>query len=120
MKPQIQKPVKDDTVSQHFNDVVRKLIVVLDTLYKNNPVLVIIVVFILLFCFYVLSRTIDISYIYSLIVTFLFIFLSVCLYIKDKNSLNSMFSFSLGIFTAFTVPWNGSTFSIFFISFIIL
>jgi hypothetical protein len=38
----------------------------------------------------------------------------------NKNSLNSIFSFSLGLFTAFTVAWNGPTLSIFFITFIIL
>ena len=57
---------------------------------------------------------------YSVVVTFLFVFLSICLYVKEKNTLNSIFSFSLGIFTAFAVVWNGPTFSIFFISFIIL
>jgi hypothetical protein len=113
-------PTKGDNASQHFNDTLRALLVVVNKLYRDHPSLVIIFIFLSLMSFYSLFRAINSNYMYSLIVTFLFMFLSICLYIKDKNSLNSIFSFSLGIFTAFTVAWNGPTFSIFFISFIIL
>ncbi len=113
-------PAKGDNTPQHFNDTLRVLLNVVNKLYRDNPPLVIIVTFLSLMSFYILFKAINNTYIYSLVVTLLFMFLSICLYIKDKNSLNSIFSFSLGIFTAFTVMWNGSTFSIFFISFIIL
>ena len=106
MKPQSKTNVNDDNISQHFNDVLKSLAVTLDTLYKNNAQLVISIIFFVLICLFVLFRAINISYIYSLVVTFLFILLSIRLYIKDKNSLNSMFTFSLGIFTAFTVTRN--------------
>ena len=117
------KPVpsaKGDNTSQHFNDALRALLNVVNKLYRDNPPLVIIVIYLSLMSFYILFKAINNTYIYSLVVTLLFMFLSICLYTKDKNSLNSIFSFSLGIFTAFTVAWNGPTFSIFFISFIIL
>ena len=114
------QPRKSDNTSQHFNDVLRALLNVVDKLYRDHPSLVIIVIFLSLISCYFLFRVINNNYIYSLVVTFLFMLLSICLYIKDKSSLNSIFSFSLGIFTAFTVTWNGPTFSIFFISFIIL
>ncbi len=120
MKFQTKNQVKDDTVSRHFNDVLRSLLVVLDKLYKLNAPLVIFLLFFFLLCLYFLFRAINITYMYSLVVTLLFILLSISLYVKDKNSLNSIFSFSLGIFTAFTVTWNAATFSIFFIGFIIL
>lgn len=113
-------PAKGDNTPQHFNDALRALLNVVNKLYRDNPPLVIIVIFLSLMSFYILFKAINNTYIYSLVVTLLFMFLSICLYIKDKNSLNSIFSFSLGIFTAFTVMWNGPTFSIFFISFIIL
>ena len=120
MQSQKQKTTKSNTTSQHFNDVVKSLAVTLEKLYTSNPTLVIFFIFFLLICFYLIVRAINVDYIYSLVVTFLFVFLSICLYIKEKNSLGSLLSFSLGIFTAFTVPWNGATFSIFFISFTIL
>ncbi len=117
---QTQKTKKDDTSAQIFKDLLKSLGAVFEKLYKEHSSLVILIIFILLLCGFVLFRTIDISYLYSLFVTFLFIFLSICLYIKEKSSLNAIFAFSLGIFTAFTVAWNGSTFSIFFVSFIVL
>jgi len=117
---QTQKTTKGDSPSQAFNDLLKSLKNVLAELFRVNPSLVITFIFILLICCFVLFRAINSNYLYSLFVTFLFIFLSVCLYIKEKSSLTAIFSFSLGIFTAFTVTWNGSSFSIFFISFIIL
>ncbi len=120
MKSQTKNPVKEDTVSRHFNNVLKSLLVVLDKLYKLNAPLVLFLLFFFLICFYFLFRAINSTYVYSLVVTLLFILLSISLYIKDKNSLNSIFSFSLGIFTAFTVTWNAATFSIFFIGFIML
>ncbi len=119
-KTQSQKAAQGDGSSQVFNDIVKSFGNVLTTLFRNSPSLVIVFVFIILICLFILFRVINSNYLYSLFVTILFIFLSVCLYIKEKSSLTAIFSFSLGIFTAFTVAWNASTFSIFCISFIML
>jgi len=118
--PQTQKTHKGDGSSQIFNDLLKSLRNAFSTLYRDNAPLVIVFIFIVLICCYTVFRAISSGYIYSLIITLLFTFLSICLYIKEKSSLTAIFSFSLGIFTAFTVPWNGSTFSIFFIGFTIL
>src|SRR5207253_3384654 len=77
-------------------------------------------IFVLLISVYLILRAINIENTYSLTVTFLFMFLSLGLYFKDKSILNAIIAFSLGIFTAFTVTWNGSTLSIFLISFSLL
>ncbi len=118
--PQAQKPNKGDTTSQAFNDVVRSLLAVLDKLIRDFSALVVIFIFVLLTSVYLILRAINSDYTYSLSVTFLFMFLSLGLYFKDKSFLNPIIAFSLGIFTAFTVTWNGSTFSIFVISFSLL
>jgi hypothetical protein len=118
-RPQQQTSTSDNS-SQPFNDVVKSLGEVLKGLFSLIPSVVVTVVFIFLICVFLLFRAIDVSYLYSAFVTLLFILLSICLYITEKKSLNAFFSFSLGIFTAFTVPWNGSTFTIFFVSFVIL
>lgn len=120
MKSETQKPIKDDTLSQHFKDVVGSFLAAIKQLYRDHPALVTIFLFLVLFSIYAIAKAININYIYSLFVTLLFVFLSICLYIKDRSSLSAIFSFSLGIFTAFTVTWNGQTFSIFFVCFIIL
>lgn len=117
---QQQQASEGDKSSQPFNDVLKSTGEALKALFRLIPGVVITVMFILLICSFLIFRSIDSSYIYSAFVTFLFMFLSICLYITEKKSLNAIFSFSLGIFTAFTVPWNGSTFTIFFVSFIIL
>ncbi len=87
-------PAKDDNdnTSQHFNDALRALLNVVNKLYRDHPSLVIVFIFLSLMSFYFLFRAINNNYIYSLIVTLLFMFLSICLYIKDKNSLNAIFS----------------------------
>lgn len=113
-----QQNNKED--NKAFNDALKSLGVVLSKLYKDHASLIVLLAFIILFCVFILIRTVDISYLYSIFVTSLFIFLSIGSYVKEKSSLISITSFSLGIFTAFTVTWNGSTFSIFFVSFIIL
>src|SRR5438876_5933977 len=119
-KSQAQKPSKGNTTPQAFNDVVRSLLSLLDKLYKDFSALVIIFIFVLFISVYLLLRSINRDYTYSLSVTFLFLFLSLGLYFKDKSFLSAIVAFSLGIFTAFTVTWNGSTFSIFVISFSLL
>ncbi|HLG63080.1 MAG TPA: hypothetical protein VKY19_14165 [Ktedonosporobacter sp.] len=119
-RPQQQQTSTSDNSSQPFNDVVKSLGEALKGLFSLIPSVVVTVVFIFLICVFLLFRAIDVSYLYSAFVTLLFILLSICLYITEKKSLNAIFSFSLGIFTAFTVPWNGSTFTIFFVSFIVL
>ena len=119
-RSQQQQTSTSDNSSRPFNDVVKSLGEALKGLFSLNPSVVVTVVFIFLFCVFLLFRAIDVSYLYSAFVTLLFILLSICLYITEKKSLNAIFSFSLGIFTAFTVSWNGSTFAIFFVSFIIL
>src|SRR5258708_910476 len=120
MKSQTQEPVKDDTISKLFNNTMGAFKAVVQKLYRDHPSLVLSFIFFLLICVYFLFKVINNSYVYSVVVTFLFVLLSICLYVKEKNTLNSIFSFSLGIFTAFTITWNGPTFSIFFINFIIL
>ena len=120
MKPQTQEPLKDDTIPQLFNNTMGAFKAAVKKLYREHPLLVLFSIFFILICMYFLFTAIDINYVYSVVVTFLFVFLSICLYVKEKNTLNSIFSFSLGIFTAFAVVWNGATFSIFFLSFIIL
>lgn len=120
MKSQTQKPSKDNTTSQAFNDVVRSLLAVLDKLIRDFSALVIVFIFVLLTSVYLLLRAINLDYTYPLSVTFLFMLLSLGLYFKDKSFLSAIIAFSLGIFTAFTVTWNGSTFTIFVISFSLL
>lgn len=117
---QMQQTNKNDNSPQVFNDLLKSLGAVLGKLYKEHSASVILLVFIFLTCSFLLFRTVNVDYLYSLFVTFLFILLSASLYIKEKSSLSAITSFILGIFTAFTVPWNGSTFSIFFVSFILL
>ena len=117
---QTDQPDKSDGLPKHFNNMMRSFLSVFKKLYRDQPSLVTIFIAIVLLCSYFLFKAINNNYVYSAVVTFLFIFLSICLYIKEKNSLNSIFSFSLGIFTAFTVSWNSPTFSIFFLSFIVL
>src|SRR5437667_5488384 len=116
-KNQAQKPSKGDSTSQAFNDVVKSLLSLLDKLIRDFSALVIIFIFVLFISVFLLLRAINSDYTYSLSVAFLFLFLSFCLYFKDKSILNAIIAFSLGIFTAFTVTWNGSTFSIFVICF---
>jgi len=120
MKSQTQELLKEDTISKLFNNTMGAFKAVIKQLYRDHPSLVLFFIFFLLICVYFLFKAINNSYAYSVVVTLLFVFLSICLYGREKNTLNSIFSFSLGIFTAFTVTWNGPTFSIFFISFIIL
>ncbi len=117
---QAQKPRKDDNTSQAFNDVLKSLLAVLDKLIRDFSALVVIFIFVLLTSVYLILRAINSDYTYSLSITFLFMFLSLGLYFKDKSLLNAIIAFSLGIFTAFTVTWNGATFSIFVISFSLL
>lgn len=119
-KSQSQKPSKDNTTPQAFNDVVRSFLSLLDKLYKDHSALVVIFIFVLLISVYLLLRAINSDYTYSLSVTFLFICLSLGLFLKDKSFLSAIVTFSLGIFTAFTVTWNASTFSIFVISFSVI
>ena len=116
-KSQSQKPSKGNTIPQAFNDLVRSLLSLLVKLYQDFPALVVIIIFVLFISVYLLLRAINSDYIYSLSVTFLFMFLSLGLYFKEKSFLSAIVAFSLGIFTAFTVTWNGSTFSIFVFSF---
>jgi len=116
-KNQAQKPSKGDSTSQAFNDVVKSLLSLLDKLIRDFPALVIIFIFVLFISVFLLLRAINSYYTYSLFVTFLFMLLSFCLYFKDKSILNAIIAFSLGIFTAFAVTWNGSMFSIFMICF---
>jgi len=115
-----QKPRKGNTTSQAFNDVLSSLLGVLEKLIQDFSALVIVFIFVLFILVFLLLRTINSDYTYSVIVTFIFMFLSLGLYIKDKSILNAIVAFSVGIFTAFTVTWNGSTFTIFVISFILL
>ncbi len=119
-KSQAQKLRKGNTTPQAFNDVLRSLLSLLDKLYKDFSALVIMFIFILLISVYLILRAINSDYTYSLSVTFLFMFFSLGLYFKDKSFLSAIITFSLGIFTAFTVTWNGSTFTIFVISFSLL
>jgi hypothetical protein len=119
-KPQVQKTRKVNDTSQAFNDVLKSLLVVLEKLFKDNPALVIISIFVFFISVFLIIRAINLAYTYSLAITFLFIFLSCCLYFKDKNFWNGILTFSLGIFTAFAVTWNGSNFTIFLISFTML
>ncbi len=120
-KPQAQKTNKEDSsTSQAFNDLVTSLLSLLDKLIRDFSALVGIFIFVLFFSVYLVLREINSDYTYSLSVTFLFMFLSFCLYFKDKSFLNAIIAFSVGIFTAFTVTWNSSTFSIFVISFSLL
>lgn len=120
MNSQTQEAVTDDTIPRVFNNTMGAFKAVVKKLYREQPSLVLFLIFFLLICVYFLFKAINNNYVYSVVVTLLFVFLSICLYVKEKNTLNSIFSFSLGIFTAFAVIWNGSTFSIFFISFVIL
>lgn len=117
---QTQKPNKDDSTSQAFNDVFKSLLAVLDKLIKQFPALVGVFIFALSISVYLILRAINSDYTYSLTVTFLFMFLSFGLYFKDKSILNAVLAFSLGIFTAFTVTWNSSTFTIFMICVVLL
>ncbi len=116
----MQKPIKSNTTPQAFNEVVRSLLSLLDKLLKDFSALVIVFIFALFISVYLLLRAINSDYTYSLSVTFLFLFLSLGLYFKEKSFLTTIIAFTLGIFTAFTVIWNGSTFSIFVISFSLL
>lgn len=117
---QTQKTSKNDDTPQVFNDLLKSLGAVFSKLYKEHSALVILTIFIFLTCGFLLFRTVNISYLYSLFVTSLFIILAIGIYVKEKSFLSSIVAFSLGTFTAFTVTWNGSTFSIFFVSFIVL
>src|SRR5258708_4040859 len=120
-KPQAQKTNKEDSsTSQAFNDLVTSLLSLLDKLIRDFSALVGIFIFVLFFSVYLVLREINSDFTYSLSVTFLFMFLCFCLYFKDKSFLNAIIAFSVGIFTAFTVTWNSSTFSIFVISFSLL
>jgi len=116
-KSQAQKPRKGNTTPRAFNDVLRSSLSLLDKLYKDFSALLIIFIFVLLISVYIILRAINLDYAYPLTVTFIFMLLSLGLYFKDKSILNAIIAFSLGIFTAFTVTWNGSTFTIFVISF---
>lgn len=117
---QVQKPNKDDSTSQDFNDVVKSLLSLLEKLITTFPAIVGIFIFALFISVYLVLREINSDYTYSLSITFLFLLLSCCLYFKDKSFINAIIAFSIGIFTAFTVTWNSSTFSIFVISFSLL
>jgi hypothetical protein len=119
-KPQTQKPSKGNSTPQAFHDLVRSLLSLLVKLYTDSPALVIIFIFVVFISVYLLLKAINSNYTYSLSVTFLFMFLSLGLYFKDKSFLSAIVAFSLGIFTAFTVTWNSSTFSIFVFSFFLL
>src|SRR5258706_4250549 len=119
-KSQGQKPSKGNTNPQAFNDLVRSLLSLLVKLYTDFPALVIIFISVLFISVYLVLKAINSDYFYSLTVTFLFMFLSLGLYFKEKSFLSAIVAFSLGIFTAFTVTWNSSTFSIFGISFFLL
>jgi len=106
-KSQAQKPRKGNTTPRAFNDVLRSSLSLLDKLYKDFSALLIIFIFVLLISVYIILRAINLDYAYPLTVTFIFMLLSLGLYFKDKSILNAIIAFSLGIFTAFTVTWNG-------------
>jgi hypothetical protein len=117
---QAKNPNKDDGTSQAFNDVLKSLVSVIGKLITQFPALVGVFILALSISVYLILRAINSDYTYSLTITFLFMFLSFGLYFKDKSILNAIIAFSLGIFTAFTVPWNSSTFTIFVICFVLL
>lgn len=110
---QAQKPHKGNDTSQAFNDVVRSLLSLLEKLVRNFSAMVGVFIFVLFISVYLILRTINSDYTYSLTITFLFLFFSYCLYFKDKSILNAIIAFSVGIFTAFAVTWNSTTFTIF-------
>jgi hypothetical protein len=68
-KPQTQQMNKANSSSQPFNDLLKSLLAVLDKLFKDNPAVVILCIFILLICCYTFFRTININYTYSLVAT---------------------------------------------------
>ncbi len=115
-----QQPRKGNTTSQAFNDVLSSLLGVLEKLIRDFSPSVIVFIFVLFILIFLLFRAINSDYTYSVVVTFIFMFLSLGLYFKEKSILNAIIAFSVGIFTAFTVTWNGSTFTIFVLSFILL
>jgi len=117
---QAQKPHKDDSIPQAFNDVLKSLLAVVDKLMKEFPAIVVVFVFVLFISVYLILRAVNSEYTYSLSITFLFLFFSYCLYFKDKSILNAIIAFSVGIFTAFAVTWNGTTFTIFVICSVLL
>jgi len=112
---QAQKPNKDDSIPQAFNDVLKSLFSVLEKLMRDFPALIVIFFFTLFISVYLILRAVNSDYTYSLSITFLFLFFSYCLYFKDKSILNAIIAFSVGIFTAFAVTWNGTTFTLFMI-----
>src|SRR5258706_11779723 len=115
-----QKPRKGNTTSQAFNDVLSSLLAVVEKLIRDFSALVLVFIFILFILAFLLFRAINNDYTFSVIITFLFMFLSLGLYFKEKSIVSAIIAFSVGIFTAFTVTWNDSTFTIFIISFILL
>ena len=117
---QAQKPNKGDDTSQAFNDLVKSLLSLLEKLVRNFSSMVVVFIFVLFIGIYIILRAINSNYTYSLTITFLFLFFSYCLYYKDKSILNAIIAFSLGIFTAFTVTWNSTTFTIFMICSVLL
>lgn len=121
MKQQSQtQQTNNDDSPKVFNDALKSLGAVLSKLYEDHSTAIIVFAFIILLSVFILFRTVDISYLYSIFVASIFILFSIGSYIKEKSFIIAITSFSLGLFTAFTVTWNGSTFSIFFVSFIIL
>ena len=57
--PQTQKPHKADGSSQIFNDLVQSLRNAFSKLYRDNASLVIVFVFIVLICCYIIFRAIN-------------------------------------------------------------
>lgn len=117
---QVQKPQKGDGTSQAFNDLVKSLLSLLEKLVRDFSAMVVVFIFVLFISVYLILRAIVSDYTYSLTITFLFLFFSYCLYFKDKSILNAIIAFSVGIFTAFTVTWNSTTFTIFVICSVLL
>ncbi len=112
---QTQKPHKSDGTSQAFNDLVKSLLSLLEKIVRDFSGMVGVFIFALFISVYLILRAINSDYTYSLTITFLFLFFSYCLYFKDKSILNAIIAFSVGIFTAFAVTWNSTTFTIFVI-----
>jgi len=100
--------------------IIKQLWNLLYKIYVDNRGTVALVILVVVALIFMIVRWINLELVYTLLVGLLFLMLSLCLYVRGKRVLDSLFSFSLGVFAAFAVNWNTSSFFIFLVLFFIL
>lgn len=111
---------RDDNSVKPFRTTLVEFKNTLKALFELTNNLAAVLTVLLLYLLNVVITAIDAGLVYTVTVALLFMLLAIALYGKSNNAAEALLSFSVGIFTAFTIEWDAPRFSIFLISFAVL